>query len=169
MKLLMKKNRSLLFLAGIFLALFPTEKSYAVRLDLTSVTTAPLIDLPDETINGVTYRGQVLGVDSVTTQGGDEWRLGDAGFTTDLFIRRSGASSGSTGQIVGGSTIWSEQDGTGGQTTVRGPALSSTEDALRIVNLLEGSDNTFSNVANTNASDVERLDFVVQDRSFGNT
>lgn len=158
----LKKVTSLSFLIGVGLVLLPAQQSLAARLDVTSVTTGPFTDNTDSTVNGITYLNQTLPIISVN-DGTDNWRVGVDNFGAQLFVRRSGAPSGNSGQKLGASITWSERPlPDNSSDTVRGSVPTSTAVTLGGNNLFEGTDNTFANKAKENASDIERLDFVVE-------
>lgn len=157
----LKKITSLSFLIGASLVLLPTQESLAARLDVTSITTGPFTDNADSTVGTITYLNQTLPITKVN-DGTDNWRVGVNTFSSQLFVRRSGVNSGSGGQTVGASITWSERQVGDNNNTVRGSLPTSTAVTLGGNNLFEGTDNTFANVANSNASDIERLDFVVE-------
>ncbi|WP_069790690.1 hypothetical protein A5482_005160 [Cyanobacterium sp. IPPAS B-1200] len=154
-------KNSFCFLLGVCLILLPSQKSFAARLDVKSITTGPLIDNPNTTVNDITYLNQSLPIVSVN-DGTDDWRVGVNTFGAELRVRRSGVTTGTNRGIPGASITWSERLVGDPDTTVRGSLPTSTEATLGGNNLFEGTDNTFSNNANTNATDIERLDFIVE-------
>ncbi|MDJ0599192.1 MAG: hypothetical protein QNJ37_10180 [Crocosphaera sp.] len=159
--MLKKVKNPLIFAIAVTTVSVNVQSAQAATFDVTSITVGNFQDLPDSTVNGITYLNQQLPIQTVTGSNGQDWRVGTGGFATDLFIRRTGVASGSNDP--GASIVWSERQTGDPATTVRGSLPISTEITLQGNNIFEGTDNTFSNFANTNATDIERLDFVVSE------
>lgn len=124
----------------------------AFQLDITSVNTT-LATGTSQTVNGITYAGNVLSVDSFTVDGVGTW--GTATPATS-YVRRFDHSAQTDDRNV----VWGEQNT--GITDLLSPLPTTTENALNGNNLYLGSDNIFVNTGNTsgNQSSIERIDYI---------
>ncbi len=126
----------------------------AALIDVTSVTLGTPTNLSDQTVNGITYSRESVGITLGQTAIG---AFGPANLATNLVIRRSGV-----GPDAGNQVIWSERPASTPATTVRTTVPTTAQAVLNQNNFFQGTDNTFVNTGNGsgNQSDIERLDFI---------